>query len=125
MTGSPARSLGDAPFDRGLQAERTALAWRRTALSLALGSLAASRVLSTVLGLGSYALGMLGLAAAACFLVSADRRYRRAHASLTSTAAHPRGPRLTSSGTMLLAMMLVALAAGALASVYVLLAALR
>ncbi len=123
MTGTLARSLSDAPFDRGLQAERTALAWRRTGLSLALGSLAAARVLSPVLGLFSYALGLLGLAAAAYFITTADRRYRVAHASLTSTAEHPAGPRLSTGGALLGAMTLFALAAGIVGVVFVLVSA--
>ncbi|MCU1477026.1 MAG: hypothetical protein JWQ64_1719 [Subtercola sp.] len=120
MSGPPGRSLSDAPFDRGLQAERTALAWRRTGLSLALGSLAAARVLSDALGLFSYALGLVGLATAAYVITKADRRYRVAHASLTSTAEHPAGPRLTTGGALLGAMTLFVLAAGVLGVVFVL-----
>jgi hypothetical protein len=118
--GTPARSLSDAPFDRGLQAERTALAWRRTGLSLALGSLAAARIFSPVLGVFSYALGLLGLAAAVYFIAKADRRYRMAHQSLISTAEHPAGPRLSTGGALLGAMTLFVLAAGAIGVVFVL-----
>jgi uncharacterized membrane protein YidH (DUF202 family) len=48
-------------FDPGLQPERTALAWRRTTLSLILGSLVALRLLPPALGTWSLALGFLGL----------------------------------------------------------------
>lgn len=50
-------------FDPGLQPERTALAWRRTTLSLMLGSLVALRLLPPALGTWSFAVGFLGLAA--------------------------------------------------------------
>ena len=114
-----ARSLDDAPFDRGLQAERTALAWRRTGLSLALASLAGARVLTTVFGLTSYLLGVLGLAAAAYFMVRADRRYRQAHDSLTTSRAEPTGARLTAGGGLLLAMTAIVLVAGAVGAIFV------
>ncbi|UFS59724.1 DUF202 domain-containing protein [Subtercola endophyticus] len=122
---SRARSLTDAPFDRGLQAERTALAWRRTALSLALGSLAAARVLAAAFGLWSYAIGMLGLAASALFLFSADRRYRRAHESLVASSAAPTGARLASGGLLLAALTVIALAAAVLGTIFVIVAATR
>lgn len=38
-----------APLDAGLQPERTSLAWRRTALAVALGSIVSLRVLTAVL----------------------------------------------------------------------------
>ncbi|GGF17237.1 DUF202 domain-containing protein [Subtercola lobariae] len=114
-----ARSLSDAPFDRGLQAERTALAWRRTGLSLALGSLAGARILSPVFGLTAYVLGLLGLAAAAFFMARADRRYRVAHRSLVATAGHPAGARLTSGGGLLIALSVFALIVGGVAAAFV------
>ena len=41
--------------DTGMQAERTSLAWRRTALSVAVGSLVGLRVLPPQLGAMGYA----------------------------------------------------------------------
>jgi uncharacterized membrane protein YidH (DUF202 family) len=58
---------GDAPFDPGLQPERTLLAWRRTAL----------------------ALGVAAVAAAAFAYLAAALRYRRTHAALTAAARLP------------------------------------
>jgi len=81
------------PFDAGLQPERTALAWRRTALALTVGSLLGLRVLPTVLGDGpaAYAVAGLGVVAAVAVLVGAHRRYRRVHRLLTSSD-HDRVP---------------------------------
>lgn len=55
-----------ARFDPGLQPERTALAWRRTALSVTITSVVAVRIMPAALGHPIwYAPGVLGLAFAA------------------------------------------------------------
>src|SRR6185503_9375612 len=48
------------PVDAGLQAERTALAWRRTCLALLAGSLVATRILPEFFGAWSALLGVTG-----------------------------------------------------------------
>lgn len=65
-----------APRDPGLQPERTELAWRRTLLAIAVGSLVSVRVLAEVLGDLAIATGIGGLAAAAALWVLARRRHR-------------------------------------------------
>lgn len=65
-----------SPADPGLQAERTSLAWRRTALSVAVGSLVALRVLPPQLGPTGYAVAVLGLLWSVDLAVTARRRYR-------------------------------------------------
>ena len=80
MTGvTGARSLPDGPWDRGLQPERTALAWRRTGLALTVGSLIGLRVLPPLLGPAAYVLAGLGVVASLAVLAAAHRRYRRVH----------------------------------------------
>lgn len=64
-------------FDPGLQPERTELAWRRTCLALAVGSLVAMRILPEAFGSGWWALGgVAGIIASAGLWVAARRRYR-------------------------------------------------
>lgn len=64
-----------ALFDAGLQPERTELAWRRTALSIAVGSLAALKVLPDLLGSVLWLLpGLGGLAFAAVLWIIARER---------------------------------------------------
>ena len=70
-------------FDQGLQPERTALAWRRTLLSLAVAFLAGSRILLDQIGLWSWAIAGSGLAVVAVLGVLTERRYRAAHRHLT------------------------------------------
>ena len=70
------------PFDPGLQPERTALAWRRAALSLAVGSLAAGRVLETVFD-GAWLIAAAGTALGFGLLLAARRR-----AALVDRALH-------------------------------------
>ena len=56
-----------AIFDPGLQPERTQLAWRRTALSVAVGSIVAMRILPAVLGDVIWVVpGVIGVVCAAC-----------------------------------------------------------
>jgi uncharacterized membrane protein YidH (DUF202 family) len=74
----------DAVFDAGLQAERTALAWRRTALALAVGAVGAGRLAAPVVGVLAVGLAGLGLVQAVAVAVAAQRRYRVAHRSLTA-----------------------------------------
>ncbi|WP_177426673.1 DUF202 domain-containing protein [Knoellia remsis] len=97
----------DAPFDAGLQPERTLLAWRRTALSLAAGNAIALRVAAGELGLLAVVLCLVGLGVAVGVWILATRRYRRAHLSLVAAD----GP-LAAGGLTVSA---VALSAGILA----------
>lgn len=79
-------------FDQGLQPERTALAWRRTAISLTIGALIALRILPPVLGLWSIAAGLAGIVSSAAIWIVATRRSRRTHhALITSTGTLPDG----------------------------------
>ncbi|WP_336644370.1 DUF202 domain-containing protein [Microbacterium sp. USHLN186] len=107
------------PFDPGLQLERTSLSWRRTALSLAAGSLIALRLLPLWLGEMLWVVpGMVGLvAAAALWGVS-----RRRHHAFMAQVEQRRTPRVAGAG-VLLALTAWASAVGMLALVAVLLAA--
>jgi uncharacterized membrane protein YidH (DUF202 family) len=97
---------GNALFDPGLQPERTALAWRRTALALAVGALIAFRLLLPVLGLWSLAAGLLGTALASVIWVLAGRRARGTREALR----HPSAP-LPGAGLLLLVALVAAGAA--------------
>jgi uncharacterized membrane protein YidH (DUF202 family) len=83
---------GTALFDPGLQPERTALAWRRTALSLAVGAVVSFRLFPPVLGLWSLGIGVAGLLLSATTWTLAGGRARRIqHALLTSSGPLPGG----------------------------------
>lgn len=112
-------------YDPGLQPERTELAWRRTALAIAVGSLLSLRVFPLVLPTGAegwgFAPGVLGVATAALLWVAARRRQRRTTAVLTARASGPLpGGGLplvltvfaTGFGVVALALVLVALLTG-------------
>ncbi len=76
--------MSERPFDKGLQPERSALAWQRTALSIAVGSLIFGRILSTSLGVWALLPMLVGLAMAGALGLKAHRRYAHHHRTLTS-----------------------------------------
>lgn len=76
--------MSDRPFDPGLQPERSALAWQRTGLAIAVGSLIFGRILSTSLGFWALLPMMIGLTMAAVLGLKAHQRYAHHHRTLTS-----------------------------------------
>jgi len=73
------------PFDVGLQPERTALAWRRTALALIVAAVVGIRVLPTLLGAWALIPAGAGIALAVGILIASHRRYDQQHERLTTT----------------------------------------
>ena len=102
--GPPPRRL----YDPGLQPERTALAWRRTALSLLVASLGAARILPTQLGAGAVVLGLAGAVWAVVIHHLAGRRARRATTRLLDIGdlAHPDSAGRLLAGTAAVAVVL-------------------
>ncbi len=76
----------------GVQAERTALAWRRTGLSLAVGSLAAGRVLQPVTGPWVWLFAVAGAVAAIGLTRAGESRAARWSAVLTAEPHPVPGP---------------------------------
>ncbi|NHB85457.1 DUF202 domain-containing protein [Tessaracoccus sp. HDW20] len=76
--------MSGAPFDPGLQPERTRLAWQRTAISIAVGALVYARVESDILGLASWICAIVGAAAGITIGFWSRQRYRYTHSSLTT-----------------------------------------
>ena len=75
--------MSEAPSDPGLAAERTVLAWQRTALSIGLGSLVFARIEASAVGLWSWALAAAGLALATLIGVWSRRRYGHTRRTLS------------------------------------------
>jgi len=105
------------PQAPGMQAERTSLAWRRTALSVAVGSLVGLRVLPPQLGAMGYAVSALGLLWSLDLALSARRRYRdgqrllRARAGTTAAGTSVARTALTSACFALIALVALLLLA--------------
>jgi len=78
-------------FSSGLQSERTFLAWRRTALSLLVGSVVSYRVLAQAIGWWSVVVGTLGLVVTGVVWVLARRRSRRSAGALADGELLPGG----------------------------------
>ena len=103
-------------FDPGLQAERTALAWRRTSLALLAGSLVATRIIPEILGAWAAGFGIAGVVAATVLLYAIHRRYHRHHEHLTTTGHHA-----PVAGGKLIAALALFAAAAALTSIAIVL----
>lgn len=104
-------------FDAGMQLERTALAWQRTLLALAVASLAVGRGLATVIGPTSWMIAGAGLAITLTLFVIVRRRYVSAHLHLTRIDAGS----LPSGALLIAACAAVGFAAGVAALVFVVL----
>lgn len=78
--------VGEAPFDPGLQLERTALSWRRTALALTVGPLLVARVLAPELGTLSVLAAVGGVTLGGYVALASSARYRVIHRRLTGAA---------------------------------------
>ena len=70
------------PEDRGLQPERTRLAWQRTALAIAIGALVYARIEADTLGWWSWAYGACGAGVGVAIGLWSSRRYRWTWAQL-------------------------------------------
>ena len=86
--------MSDKPFDPGLQPERSALAWQRTALAIAVGSLIFGRILATTLGLWALPPMVAGLGLSAALGLKSHQRYAHHHRTLTSGRGHLADARL-------------------------------
>ena len=103
--------MNDELFDPGLQPERTELAWRRTALSIAVGSVVAMRLLPDALGSGWWILpGILGVIFSAVLWRWSRRRYER----LSYPTVDIRDHTLVPDGALLLTLAVFVVLVGAL-----------
>lgn len=97
------------PWDRALQPERTALAWRRSVLAILIGSAAAMRIFPPVVGLWSLSIGIVGVLVSTALWVASAARLRRIDRSLRAERPLP--------GGLLLAMLAAAVMAAAAAGI--------
>lgn len=86
------------PFDPGRQPERTALAWRRTGLGLAIGSLAGARLLAPSVGGVAWLMAVTGVGLGTALLIAAGRR-----AAVIDRALRAHGDLAAGPGAALLA----------------------
>jgi uncharacterized membrane protein YidH (DUF202 family) len=97
--------------DPGLQPERTALAWRRTALALVSGAAVSARALFPPLGVVAAAVASAGGAVAVGLWVLGSRRYRHAFRwpDRDPAARHPGGAALGAFAVLETALLFVCL----------------
>lgn len=105
-------------FDPGLQPERTELAWRRTALALAVGSLISLRILPVAFGNPWWMLaGVAGLIGTGALFLGARQRYRTVSDTLVRE-----GERAAMPGAGILLALSLFVVAGGVAGVMVIVA---
>lgn len=104
----------DAPFDPGLQVERTLLAWRRTTLAVAVVSASGIRFTAPIIGWAAVAAGTGGLTLAMIAYLATGTRYRQVHHSLGHFA------RLPTTGWPQAALATAVVALGLVALLYIL-----
>lgn len=97
--------MSEQLFDPGLQPERTELAWRRTVLALAVGAIAALRLLPGTLGVWSVGAALAGLVLTGLLWVLAGRRARQTQQALLGDG------RLPGAGLLLLLATLITVGA--------------
>jgi uncharacterized membrane protein YidH (DUF202 family) len=107
-------------FDPGMQPERTALAWRRTALAMGAGSLVALRIFPQILGLWAVLPTVIAFAIAVAVFIAAQLRYRRNHRALI--ADRDPSARVALAGGALIALVAAATLAFALIAALILVA---
>ncbi|MDN5725194.1 MAG: DUF202 domain-containing protein [Propionibacteriales bacterium] len=81
----------DHPWDRGLQVERTKLAWQRTALSATGCSLVIARFVGIHSVAAGVAIAFVAIVGGICVGMGASRRYRRSVRALHHATALPDG----------------------------------
>jgi uncharacterized membrane protein YidH (DUF202 family) len=83
---------GPVPRDPGLQPERTALAWQRSALALAAATIVVGRLTFSAVGLVALLVVALGVVHAALIFATSRRHYRlrtgETHLSTWPTGVH-------------------------------------
>jgi uncharacterized membrane protein YidH (DUF202 family) len=108
---------GGVPLDRGLQLERTALAWIRTTLSMVLSAVVCARLLAGSFGCAVVPLAVVECVWALSMAALSRRRMDRLHGRFLAEGA-PR-PAEDREGAGLLLLAAVSICAAALATVLV------
>jgi uncharacterized membrane protein YidH (DUF202 family) len=119
-------SKPEAPriFDPGMQPERTALAWRRTALAMGVGSIVSLRVFPLALGPWALLPTAIAVAIAVVVFTFAHARYRRNHRALMS-GREPDEPVVLAGGGMVAMVALATLGFAVIAAVLLVASLLR
>ncbi len=89
-------------FDPGLQHERTALAWERTAIASIVAGVLMARAAAETLPVGFAAFGLAQVAVGAALLVWSGRHYEELHGPLRAqeSPVHPLAARVVGIGTI-------------------------
>lgn len=89
-------------FDEGLQHERTALAWERTAISTMVAGVLVARYAAESLHWAVSSIGIMGVVLGGILLVWTGRRYENLHGPLRAgeNPAHPAAARVVGLATV-------------------------